>query len=244
MAEQDPLLSNSSSSSSSNSELPGSEERQDGGEKKRRLDDVSEESGSRRPRILQSAIAAVVRPQSVGGGGVVGREEQQQGHAPKAAAIAALQEAQTKPEAVSRNKRMLSSLLGHLGQAKRNLERDSSVIERQATRAAAAIERNRTDSERVNKLNADKSKEVRIITMFLAAYELACTYMTITAPNIYLGGQSPQCGHRFAAQGGRVCIWHAVVPTGARLAALLLHGDGAPAGLAARPSGRGLQGAI
>jgi hypothetical protein len=55
---------------------------------------------------------------------------------------------------------MLSSLLGHLGQAKRSLERDSSVIERQALRAAAAIERNRADSDRVSKLNADKAREV------------------------------------------------------------------------------------
>jgi hypothetical protein len=150
--EEDPLLSSDPAHGG-----PASEEGESG-DKKRRLSlseqegkgEGEEAAGHRRPRILQSAIAAVVRPQSDlgprGEDNYVSR--------------ASIQQAQAKPEAVSRNKRMLSSLLGHLGQAKRRLERDSSVIERQALRAAAAIERNRADSERVNKLNADKAREV------------------------------------------------------------------------------------
>jgi len=55
-----------------------------------------------------------------------------------------------KVEVSQRNKRMFGSLLGHLGMAKRKLEKDSELIGKQTAVNSAVIQKNQEEQQRVN----------------------------------------------------------------------------------------------
>jgi hypothetical protein len=72
-------------------------------------------------------------------------------------------EANSKPEMVQRNKRLFGALMGHLGKAKRKLEEDSSTIEKQVSLQMAVTQKNSEESKRLFQLhkeltNAEKEK--------------------------------------------------------------------------------------
>lgn len=62
-----------------------------------------------------------------------------------------------KAEVAQRNKRMFGSLLGHLGLAKRKLEKDSELIGKQTAVNTAAIQKNQDELQRVNDLKLNES---------------------------------------------------------------------------------------
>ena len=70
-----------------------------------------------------------------------------------------LQEAYMKPMTIQRNKRMFSALMGHLSSAQKNLERDSSQIEKQDTRKTLASQKNTLESQRVAELHKVVTRE-------------------------------------------------------------------------------------
>lgn len=67
-----------------------------------------------------------------------------------------IQNAHAVPEVVNRNKRLFSSLIGHLGSAKKRLEEDHDNIQRQTTMMRAVAEKS---TEEFKRLRQRKRKE-------------------------------------------------------------------------------------
>lgn len=67
----------------------------------------------------------------------------------------------SKPDDISRNKRVFGALMGHLGKAKKMLEVDSTKIDRQSTVKNAATEKNKAESEKVLTIIRQKEQTER-----------------------------------------------------------------------------------
>ena len=71
-------------------------------------------------------------------------------------------EAYTKPDTVKRNKRMFGALMGHLDLARKKLEIDSTLIDRQKRLKELVTEKNQSESKKVaqmQRLNARIEKD-------------------------------------------------------------------------------------
>lgn len=66
------------------------------------------------------------------------------------------------PEVKNRNRRLFGSLMGHLGQAKQNLEKESDRMKRQKEAHQAAADRQLKEFERQNKLKARQNSENKL----------------------------------------------------------------------------------
>jgi hypothetical protein len=70
-----------------------------------------------------------------------------------------IQEAYTKPDTISRNKRMFGNLMGHLGKARKILDSDSNMIGKQDQQKIAATIKNQAESKRVFHLHVTEKRE-------------------------------------------------------------------------------------
>jgi len=69
------------------------------------------------------------------------------------------QEAYQKPEAIKRNKRMFGALMGHLGMAKKKLEQDNDLIEKQDRLKVLAMEKHQIEAKRLALIQRIKERE-------------------------------------------------------------------------------------
>lgn len=121
----------------------------------KRLRDVDEDSSqSHRPKLLSSIV--VVNSQQ---NGDLKPEEDDMTISSVQNSIKSRSDIEIQPENRNRNKRMFGSLIGHLGLARKNLEKDV-IINKQNTVATSVLHKNSEESKRLSDLkhNALKNK--------------------------------------------------------------------------------------
>ena len=74
-----------------------------------------------------------------------------------------------EPEAIQRNKRLFGALMGHLGVAKRKLEVDSTIIEKQSALQMAVLKKNDLENRRLQLLQkeASTSYKAKVVSILL-----------------------------------------------------------------------------
>eukprot|EP01031_Cornospumella_fuschlensis_P044537 gene44537-54470_t len=71
-----------------------------------------------------------------------------------------VKEVYKKPEEVSRNRRLLGSLMGHLGSAKQKVEQDSQLLQLQSTKAQSALSKRERDAEEAKHREREKRRSI------------------------------------------------------------------------------------
>lgn len=87
-----------------------------------------------------------------------------------------------KTEVAQRNKRMFGSLLGHLGLAKRKLEKDSELIGKQTAVTSAVSQKNQDELQRVNDLKLNESITTRLDAKKQKLEDLTAAWKAKTEP--------------------------------------------------------------
>ncbi|RYH13097.1 hypothetical protein EON65_36510 [archaeon] len=71
-----------------------------------------------------------------------------------------VKEVYKKPEEVSRNRRLLGSLMGHLGSAKQKLEQDSELLQMQSSKGQSALSKRDRDAQDAKQQEGEKRRKV------------------------------------------------------------------------------------